>query len=236
MSRRSYDQFCGLSRALDVVGERWTLLVVRELMSGPKRYSDLAESLRGIGTSLLAARLKQLETDDVVARRYLRPPAASTVYELTEAGQELADALVPLALWGARHHTCDSREPTQRFQAEWTLQFLVRMLDAESLGTVRATYEFRVDDSVASLSIADGGAEVVAGQAGDDADAVIVTDASTMAAIAGSRIGVVDALERGLVEIDGDATNLAVLLTVLQERLDSSHRRSRSVAPADLAT
>jgi DNA-binding HxlR family transcriptional regulator len=235
MSRRSYEQFCGLSRALDVVGERWTLLVVRELMSGPKRYSDLAESLRGIGTSLLATRLKQLEADGVVERRYLRPPAASTVYELTETGQELADALVPLALWGARHHTDQVREPTQRFQAEWTLQFLVRMLDAEALGTGRSTYEFRVDDSVASLSISDGASEVRAGRATGDPDAVVVTDASTMAAIAGGRIGVVEALERGLVEIEGDATYLGELFVLVQERLDSAHRRPGSVGTADRA-
>ncbi|MFF0816718.1 winged helix-turn-helix transcriptional regulator [Rhodococcus sp. NPDC003318] len=223
MVRRSYDQFCGLSRALDVVGERWTLLVVRELMSGPKRYSDLADALRGIGTSLLAARLKQLESDGIVARRYLRPPAASTVYELTEVGQELATALVPLALWGARHQTCDGRAPSERFQAEWALQFLVRMLDPERLVDLDASYEFRIDGSVARLSIADGAAQVQGGQTGEVADATITTDASTMAAIAGSRIGVLAALEDGLVEVDGDADSLARLLKVLEAYLDRDH-------------
>ena len=80
MTERSYDQYCGLAGALDLVGERWTLLIVRELMSGPKRYTDLADGLPGIGTSLLAKRLAKLESAGVATRRVLPPPAAATVY------------------------------------------------------------------------------------------------------------------------------------------------------------
>src|SRR3712207_3261653 len=100
MSGRSYDQFCGLAKALDVLGERWTLLVVRELLLGPKRYSDLLEGLPGIGTNLLAARLKALEASGLVGRRRLPPPAASNVYELTERGRALEPAIFELIRWG----------------------------------------------------------------------------------------------------------------------------------------
>src|SRR5262245_32421594 len=123
MVRRSYDQFCGLARALDVVGERWTLLIVRELMSGPKRYSDLADALAGIGTSMPAAKLKQLQLDGVVDRRTLAPPIASTIYQLTPVGHELAGAMVPLALWGARHYMREEPGPAETFRPEWSLGF-----------------------------------------------------------------------------------------------------------------
>src|SRR4051794_27610243 len=99
MAKRSYEQFCGLARALDLVGERWTMLLVRDLSLGPQRYSDPLSGLPGIGSGLLADRLKQLEADGVVQRAHLPPPAAVTVYELTESGQELARALIPLAVW-----------------------------------------------------------------------------------------------------------------------------------------
>jgi DNA-binding HxlR family transcriptional regulator len=91
-----------MAHALSLVGERWSLLIVRDLLHGPKRYTDLAQGLPGIGTNILAARLRDLETCGVVTKRKLPPPAASTVYELTEYGFELREAMYALARWGAR--------------------------------------------------------------------------------------------------------------------------------------
>src|SRR5262249_56047799 len=100
---KSYQQYCPIAHALDLVGERWSLLVVRELLhEGPLRYSDLHAQLEGCGTNILAARLKALEQGGVVRRRRLEPPAASWVYELTEYGRGLRDVLHVLAHWGAR--------------------------------------------------------------------------------------------------------------------------------------
>ena len=101
MARR-YEQYCPMAHALDLVGDRWALLVIRELMHGPKRYTDLVEHLHGIGTNILAARLRDLEAHGVVSRRTLPPPAASKIYELTDYGRELRPAMRELALWGAR--------------------------------------------------------------------------------------------------------------------------------------
>src|SRR5438046_8699237 len=101
MSKR-YDQYCPVAHALDLIGERWSLLVVRELMHGPKRYTDLAEHLPGIGTNILASRLRDLEACGVVTKRTLPPPAAPRVYELTDYGRELRTVLRALALGGAR--------------------------------------------------------------------------------------------------------------------------------------
>jgi DNA-binding HxlR family transcriptional regulator len=86
---KAFDQYCPIAHALSIVGERWSLLVVRELLKGPRRYTDLAGGLPGIGTNILASRLRDLEAGGVVQRRKLPPPAASTVYELTEYGAEL---------------------------------------------------------------------------------------------------------------------------------------------------
>src|SRR5919199_1777683 len=117
MGRRSYGQFCGIARALDLVGERWALLVVRELVLGPKRFSDLRAGLPGIGTNVLTTRLRELEAGGVIARRELPPPAGSTVYQLTEYGRELQPVLLALGRWGAR--SMGEREPGQALRSEW---------------------------------------------------------------------------------------------------------------------
>src|SRR5215212_1502533 len=100
--KRSYGQYCTVARALDVVGERWTLLLVRELSTGPKRFKDLVGGLPGIGTNLLAARLKTLEQQGIVQRATLPPPAGSNVYELTGLGRSLEPVIVALSRWGAK--------------------------------------------------------------------------------------------------------------------------------------
>src|SRR5947209_20582039 len=101
-SPRSYDQYCAIARGLDVIGDRWTLLLVRDLLLGPKRYKDLLSGLPGIGTNLLADRLRELEGAGLIERTILPPHAGSTVYQLTEAGQALEPSAVALRRWGAR--------------------------------------------------------------------------------------------------------------------------------------
>lgn len=101
MANKTYNQYCAIAHALDIVGERWSLLIVRNLLAGPKRFSDLMKGLPGISTNILTNRLKTLEEHAVIVNRYLPPPAASTVYELTESGYGLVGALGALAQWGA---------------------------------------------------------------------------------------------------------------------------------------
>jgi DNA-binding HxlR family transcriptional regulator len=143
--RRAYDQYCPIAHALDLVGERWSLLVVRELMRGPKRYTDLAETL-GIGTNIVAARLRDLEAGGVVTKRTLPPPAASRVYELTGYGRELKGALRELAVWGARSLGPPS-EPAELFPG-----WLGNAIDSV-LGPVAppGRFEFRAGEEVAGL-------------------------------------------------------------------------------------
>jgi DNA-binding HxlR family transcriptional regulator len=144
--RKRYEQYCPVAHALDLIGERWALLVVRELLHGPKRYTDLAEHLPGIGTNILASRLRDLEACGIVAKRMLPPPAASRVYELTDYGRELRTVMRELALWGAR----SLGPPTD--EDELFPGWLENAVDTV-LGPIapRGRFEFRVGDEVASL-------------------------------------------------------------------------------------
>ena len=101
MTKR-YDLYCPIAHALDLIGDRWSLMVVRELMRGPKRYTDLVSGLTGIGTNVLASRLRDLETHGILTRTTLAPPAASKVYELTDYGRDLQPVMHELGIWGAR--------------------------------------------------------------------------------------------------------------------------------------
>jgi DNA-binding HxlR family transcriptional regulator len=123
MTNKTYNQFCAIAEALDTVGDRWTLLAVRNLLMGPKRFSDLMKGLPGISTNILTERLKLLEDRGAVRMRYLPPPAASTVYELTESGSALADVLVALARWGSL--TLGTPEPGQHIVDE-SIAFMVQ--------------------------------------------------------------------------------------------------------------
>jgi DNA-binding HxlR family transcriptional regulator len=143
---KRYDAYCPVAHALGLVGERWSLLVVLELMHGPKRYTDLTDSLPGIGTNILASRLRDLEAHGIVVKRTLPPPAASRVYELTAYGQALRPAIRELALWGAR--SLGPPTDDDELFPGWL---------ANALDTVLAPlappgrFEFRVGDEVASL-------------------------------------------------------------------------------------
>jgi DNA-binding HxlR family transcriptional regulator len=162
---RRYDQYCPIAHALGLVGERWSLLVVRELLDGPKRYTDLVGGLPKIGTNILAARLRDLEAAGVVAKRKLPPPAASTVYELTQYGQALRPVIHELARWGIRSlgpPTPDELEPG----------WLIHALELGISPLVPSgTIAFRVGEEEAAIV-----AGVVVSGVPDDADVLVETD------------------------------------------------------------
>jgi DNA-binding HxlR family transcriptional regulator len=143
---KRYERYCPMAHALDLVGERWSLLVVLELMHGAKRYSDLADNLPGIGTNILASRLRDLEANGIITRRTLPPPAASRVYELTDYGQELRPAMRELAIWGAR----SLGPPT--VDDELFEGWLANAVDIVLAPMApQGRFEFRAGDDVASL-------------------------------------------------------------------------------------
>ena len=143
---KRYDAYCPVAHALGLVGERWSLLIALELMHGPKRYTDLVDALPGIGTNILAARLRDLEAGGVVARRILPPPAPAKVYELTEYGRGLKPAIRELALWGARS-LGPPGEGDELFPG-----WLVNALDTVVAPVAPpGRFEFRVGEEVASV-------------------------------------------------------------------------------------
>src|SRR5215213_1131511 len=148
---RSYAQHCTVARALDVVGERWTLLLVRELSTGPKRFKDLLGGLPGIGSNLLAGRLKALEGEGIVRRSTLPPPAGSNVYELTGLGRGLEPVIVALSRWGAR--LMGSPGEDDEVRAGWAAVALRSALVAGDLGDHSGTYGFRIDGEAFHLRV-----------------------------------------------------------------------------------
>ncbi len=143
---KHYDQYCPVAHALGLVGERWSLLIVRELLQGPKRYTDLGACLPGIGTNILAARLKELEKNGLVTKHRLEPPAASQVYELTPYGHELKPAMRALALWGLQSIGAPADEDD--FAPGW----LYGALDTVFAPVAPpGSFEFRIGREVASV-------------------------------------------------------------------------------------
>jgi DNA-binding HxlR family transcriptional regulator len=175
--RRSYDQYCSIARALDVLGDRWTLLIARDLLLGPKRYRDLLDGLPGIGTNLLAARLRELEAAGIVVRRTLPPPAGSTVYELTGAGLALEPVMFALGRFGSQFlgppRETDNMRPTPFFLA---MRAAFRPERADDL---EETYEVRVDGRVFEVRVAHGSIETREGPA-TEPDVVLELDVGTL--------------------------------------------------------
>jgi len=175
--KRTYGDPCGIARALDVIGERWALLVVRELLLGPKRFTDLRAGLPHVSPDVLSQRLRQLEDDGVVDRRTLPPPAASQVYELTARGQELEPVVLALGRWGSRAPFPDGYEPLGMDALVLALKTLYRPDGAD--GLTGSSFELRLGEQRFAASLQDGRLEVARGAATDPL-ATIDTDSGTL--------------------------------------------------------
>jgi DNA-binding HxlR family transcriptional regulator len=170
---RSYGDRCGIARALDAVGDRWALLVVRELLLGPKRFTDLRAGLPKVSPDVLAQRLRELEANDVVRRDTLPPPAASQVYALTERGRELKPVILELGRWGSRQPPNDG--PLGPDAAVIALMTMFA-------GDLEGTFELRLDGHVFNLRAVDGRLDAARGPA-TAPDAVIETSPGTLASV-----------------------------------------------------
>ena len=203
---KRYHQYCPIACSLELVGERWTLLVVRELFYGPKRYTDLAANLPGIGTNVLADRLKDLEAAGIVHKRKLAPPAASTVYELTPTGSELRPVLHELARFGAR---LMGPPPPDALEPGWLLEALDLALSPIS---PPGRLAFKIGDEEASL--VDG---LVQPGLVDDPDVLVETDGIGFYHLVVNR-------QLDGVRIDGD-------FEILDRLIDAFGPHSEHVAP-----
>jgi DNA-binding HxlR family transcriptional regulator len=198
--RRSYDQYCSAARALDAVGDRWTLLIVRELLAGPRRYTDLHADLPGVSTDVLASRLKDMERDGLATRRRLPPPGAAFVYELTDRGRQLLPVLQALGEWGAP--LLQERRPTDAVRAHWFVLPLLRCLTGFGEGVVQVQLE--EGEFYVCLGAGDGGSVYGEGAAPEEPDARLALDSGTCTALAGGGLTLREAIRAGRVEVVGD--------------------------------
>ncbi len=198
---KRYDQYCPIAHALCSIGERWSLLVVRELIEGPKRYTDLSAGLPGVSTNILASRLRDLEAKGIVQKRKLPPPAACTVYELTEYGAELEEVVYAIARWGAR--TLGPPGPADDLEPDWGLNAFPALFNPVAAAGMSGQYVLRIGDGVFTVSLVDGRVGVEMG-VGDDPDFDATFDMETMFGLASGDLTPAEAVEQGLVELDGD--------------------------------
>jgi DNA-binding HxlR family transcriptional regulator len=206
---RSYAQLCGIATALDVIGDRWTPLVVRDLLLGPLRFIDLAEGLPGIGTNTLAARLKQLEAADVVHRRLLPLPDRGTVYELTTYGRELEPILLALGRWGTR--SMGSLPPDVATRSRWLVAAMLAFHDESQRIARPTTWARRRTDGPFTVR-GDGTTLIVTAGAPDDADLVITTEDDELHRLLTRQVTPDEAVTAGTVSLDGDASALPRLV------------------------
>jgi DNA-binding HxlR family transcriptional regulator len=198
--RRSYKQLCGLATALDIVGERWTLLLVRDLALAPRRYSELLEGLPGIGEGLLAQRLRHLESEGI-AQRTFSPDAGGVVYELTEDGRALFEAVVPLTKWGIKR--VPPLDDPSDVRADWVaVAIRGRLNPAASVG-IHEQYEMRVDDEPYTITADDGNVSVERGPA-DNPAVRITLDMATLLELGLGMLRLRDARDSGRTAVEGD--------------------------------
>jgi DNA-binding HxlR family transcriptional regulator len=213
VTERTYNQFCGVAQALDLVGERWALLVVRDLVLGPRRFTDLQADLPGIATNVLASRLRELERNGVVRRRTLPPPGAAAVYELTGYGRELEPVLLALGRWGAK--SLGVPRPEQSLRSGWIGVAMRAYSVPDAAAGTRATIELRLDDGTFHVRIDDGEVTIRSGPS-EDPSLTVEAGNLTLLALLRRFAPAGELVEQGLLRLDGDAELLEVLTEVVR--------------------
>jgi DNA-binding HxlR family transcriptional regulator len=203
--RKSYAQYCALARALDVVGERWTLLIVRDLLIGPKRYTDLRAGLPGIATDILTARLRTLEEAGFVRRRELPPPAPATVYELTETGKRLGPAIRALGQVGFT--MLGSPQPGEDVRPERFVAGLHASFRREEFADLTETYVLVIDGRPFTVEVTEGVVDVRQGGASSPAMSLDI-DGDAFVALMTGRASAADSLAKRRATLEGERSAL----------------------------
>jgi DNA-binding HxlR family transcriptional regulator len=212
MGTRNYGQYCGLAYALELIGERWALLIVRDLIIGPKRFTDLRRGLPRIPSNVLSARLKELEQNGIIRRRVLPRPATGVVYELTEYGSELEEILLRLGLWGAK--SLGDARPEDIVNADSLLLGLRASFQPEAARGLTASFELHLGEIVVHARISDGALEVAHGPLAG-ADLVIETDLTLRPLMTGE-VSPDEALAGGSVRLAGDPALLTRFVEIFR--------------------
>ncbi|HEY7489164.1 MAG TPA: winged helix-turn-helix transcriptional regulator [Streptosporangiaceae bacterium] len=200
MSKRLYDDGCGIAHAMNLIGERWAVLVVRELLLGPKRFTDLQTSLPGAGPNILSQRLRDLEATGVLRRATLPPPSGARVYELTDWGARLGPILAALSQWG---NACPTTPPSGPIGADSLMLGLRSAFQPAAGDSWTATYDIAVGRDRFTGDVADGELDLRRG-APHRADAALTTDTDTLAAMLRGQQTLAQAIKNDRVTIRGD--------------------------------
>lgn len=208
--KRSYDDGCAAAHALDLIGERWALLVVRELMFGPKRFSDLKADLRTVTPSVLTQRLEELEAAGIVARRRLQPPAASWVYELTAWGRELEPVLKELGRWAAQSPTLPQSRP---ISAASLILSMRTMFDPATAGDARLRFSITLGETPFDVQVTAGVLNVEPAQGQTGVDAAIVTSPQALDGLLYGGADLDRAIAGGELSLTGDRRAFECFLT-----------------------
>ena len=207
--KRSYSQLCGIATALDLVGDRWALLILRDLMLGAMRFSELSAGLPGIGSNTLTARLKALETSGVIRRRLLALPDGGTVYELTDYGHELEPILMALGRWGAK--SMGELAPEVATRSRWLAAAMLAFHDESRRVAAPTTWELRLSDGPFTIH-ADGSQLTVTAGAPEEADLVVISSDLDLHMLLTGQLTPSEALSNGAVVVSGDSEGLQQLL------------------------
>jgi DNA-binding HxlR family transcriptional regulator len=207
-ARRTYGEGCAAAHALDLVGERWALLVVRELLLGPKRFTDLRIGIPHASPNVLSQRLRELEEAGIVRRGTLAPPAASKIYELTEWGKGLEPVILALGAWGSRSPHLPRGEA---MSVDCHMLALMTVFDSAAADGLRASYQLRVDGHRFRARIVDGRFKLDRGSL-DEPDATITTDSATLAALLWEGRDLAEARGAGDITLEGDEEAVTTFL------------------------
>jgi len=210
---RTYRDLCGIARALDVVGERWALLVVRELLLGPKRFADLHRGLPGMSQNVLTQRLRELEESGVLARRRALPPASGLIYELTDSGRALEPVLLALGQWGSpRSPQPDSAE---ELSPDALIVALRTTFDAAAMGSLGGTVTLRLPGDAFLLTVSRDGLEARRGEA--PADAALTCSVRTVQDLVFDRRELDEAVRSDAASAEGDLRLLRRVLAAFDD-------------------
>jgi DNA-binding HxlR family transcriptional regulator len=210
VKRRDFGQYCGLARALELVGERWALLIVRNLIVRPRRYTELQTGLAGIPTNVLATRLKELEQAGIVERQIAPAPARGVVYALTDVGKSLEPALLSLARWGATQ--LGDPQPGDVVTPEGAVLNLRAVFQPAMAAGLTASWEIHIRNVVVHAVVTDGNLTTGLGPAPVKADLIMVPQLADDQ-VAAYRV-IIAAMRDGSVELRGDRELLATFLRV----------------------
>jgi len=200
MPVRSYGQYCGFSRALEIVGERWALLIVRDLLVGPKRFSDLQRGLPGIPSNILTTRLKELEDDGIVQRRLLPRPSGAIVYELTAAGRQLEGPVISLGRWGAKR--LGEPRTDETVTEDSMASALLTTFRPEAAGRDNVGYELRLGDVIVHARVRNR--KVRVGRGPLEKPDLVISAGPAIRALMAREITADEALKKKIVRVRGD--------------------------------